>query len=153
MTPDEYIPNQWYPIFDGPKLKQRKPVGVTRLGEGLVLWRDSSGAVVCMADRCSHRAAQLSLGWVREDCIVCPFHGLRFDSAGRCVLIPANGERQPVSRGFDVPRRIVREAHGLIWYWHGDSEPFEEILRFLRHQTRAREPATCSATTRFRICA
>ena len=99
MTPDEYIPNQWYPILDGPKLKQRKPVGVT-------------------------------------------FHGLRFDSAGRCVLIPANGERQPVSRGFDVPRRIVREAHGLIWYWHGDSEPFEEILRFLRHQTRAREPAT-----------
>ena len=41
MTPDDYIPNQWYPIFDSGKLKRRKPVGITRLGERLVLWRDS----------------------------------------------------------------------------------------------------------------
>ena len=92
MAPDDFIPNQWYPIFDSSKLKRRKPVGVTRLGERLVLWRDGSGAAVCMTDRCPHRAAQLSLGWVRDDCLACPFHGLRFDSAGRCVLIPANGE-------------------------------------------------------------
>ena len=121
MTPDDFIPNQWYPIFDSSKLKRRKPVGITRLGERLVLWRDSSGAAVCMTDRCPHRAAQLSLGWVRDDCLVCPFHGLRFDSAGRCVLIPANGEGQPVPRGFDLPTRQVREAHGLIWYWYGES--------------------------------
>ena len=80
MTPDDYIPNQWYPIFDSSKLRRRKPVGITRLGERLVLWRDSSGTAVCMADRCPHRAAQLSLGWVRDDCLVCPFHGLRFDN-------------------------------------------------------------------------
>ena len=90
MTPDDYIPNQWYPIFDSSKLRRRKPVGIMRLGERLVLWRDSSGTAVCMADRCSHRAAQLDLGWVRDDCLVCPFHGLRFDNNGRCVMIPAN---------------------------------------------------------------
>ena len=48
MTPDDFIPNQWYPIFDSSKLKRRKPVGIMRLGERLVLWRDSSGAAVCM---------------------------------------------------------------------------------------------------------
>ena len=130
MTPDDYIPNQWYPIFDSSKLRRRKPVGITRLGERLVLWRDSSGAVVCMADRCPHRAAQLSLGWVRDDCLVCPFHGLRFDSDGRCVLIPANGEGQPVPRGFDLQPHHVREEHGLIWYWFGDSQPASEIPWF-----------------------
>ena len=130
MTPDDFIPNQWYPIFDSSKLNRRKPVGIMRLGERLVLWRDSSGAAVCMTDRCPHRAAQLSLGWVRDDCLVCPFHGLRFDSAGRCVLIPANGEGQPVPRGFDLPTRQIREEHGLIWYWYGESAPAAEIPWF-----------------------
>ena len=130
MTPDDLIPNQWYPIFDSSKLRRRKPVGVMRLGMRLVLWRDASGAAVCMTDRCPHRAAQMSLGWVRDGCLVCPFHGLRFDSAGRCVLIPANGEGQPIPRGFDSPARRVCEAHGLIWYWYGDSEPAAEIPWF-----------------------
>lgn len=129
MTPDDFIPNQWYPIFDAHKLKMR-PVGVTRLGEHLVLWRDRGGAAVCMNDQCPHRAAQLSLGWVRDDCLVCPFHGLRFDSGGRCVLIPANGEGKPVPRGFDVRTRAVREEHGLIWLWHGESAPAGEIPWF-----------------------
>jgi phenylpropionate dioxygenase-like ring-hydroxylating dioxygenase large terminal subunit len=123
MTPDDYIPNQWYPIFDSSKLRRRKPVGITRLGERLVLWRDSSGSAVCMTDRCPHRAAQLSLGRVRDDCLVCPFHGLRFDSDGRCVLIPANGGSQPVPPEFDLQPHQVREAQGLVWYWYGDSEP------------------------------
>jgi nitrite reductase/ring-hydroxylating ferredoxin subunit len=130
MTPNDFIPNQWYPVFDGTKLKRGKTVGITRLGERLVLWRGDGGKAVCMADRCPHRAAQLSLGWVREGCLVCPFHGLRFDSTGRCVTIPANGEGQPVPRGFDLPTRLVREAHGLIWYWYGDAEPASETPWF-----------------------
>ncbi len=130
MAPNDFIPNQWYPIFDSSKLKARRPVGVTRLGERMVLWRDSTGAALCMTDRCPHRAAQLSLGWVRDGCLVCPFHGLRFDAAGRCVMIPANGESQPVPSGFDLPTLPIREAHGLIWYWYGDSEPAAEIPWF-----------------------
>ncbi len=127
MASDNFIPNQWYPIFDSSRLKRSEPVSVKRLGERLVLWRDGNGAVVCMPDRCSHRAAQLSLGWVREDCLVCPFHGLRFNSTGKCVLIPANGEGEPVPRGFDLPTCQTREAHGLIWYWYGDSAASGEI--------------------------
>jgi phenylpropionate dioxygenase-like ring-hydroxylating dioxygenase large terminal subunit len=130
MAADDFIPNQWYPIFDSSRLKRRKPAGVTRLGDRLALWRNANVEVVCVADRCPHRAAQLSLGWVRDDCLVCPFHGLRFDSTGCCVLIPANGEGRPVPRGFDLPTRQVREAHGLIWYWYGDREPAAEIPWF-----------------------
>lgn len=130
MTPDDFIPNQWYPVFDSAELKSRRPVGIRRLEKRLVLWRDASGAVVCMKDRCPHRAAQLSLGWVRNGCIECPFHGLRFDSAGRCVLIPANGEGAPIPRGFDSPVLPVREAHGLIWFWYGEGEPAAEVPWF-----------------------
>ena len=130
MTPNDFIPNQWYPIFDALKLKAGRPEGVTRLGERLVLWRAADGQAVCMPDRCPHRAAQLSLGWIRDDCLVCPFHGLRFDADGRCVLIPANGEGQAVPRGFDSPARIVRQEHGLIWLWYGESTPADEIPWF-----------------------
>jgi phenylpropionate dioxygenase-like ring-hydroxylating dioxygenase large terminal subunit len=46
------------------------------------------------------------------------------------VLIPANGETQPIPHGFDSPVLPVREAHGLIWFWHGESEPAAEIPWF-----------------------
>ena len=31
------IPNQWYPILEARDLKLGKPVGITRLGQNLVL--------------------------------------------------------------------------------------------------------------------
>ena len=33
-------------------------------------------------------------------------------------------------RGFDLPTRQIREAHGLIWYWYGESAPAAEIPWF-----------------------
>src|SRR5260370_4656659 len=37
---------------------------------------------------------------IRDGCLECPYHGLRFDASGRCVLIPANGIGAPVPDGF-----------------------------------------------------
>ncbi len=37
------IPNQWYAILESGEVKPGKPVGVTRMGEKLVLWRDEKG--------------------------------------------------------------------------------------------------------------
>jgi phenylpropionate dioxygenase-like ring-hydroxylating dioxygenase large terminal subunit len=113
------IPNQWYPIYETRRVR-RRPVGVTRLGAQLVLWRDGNGTVRCARDVCPHRAARLSLGRIRDGCLECPYHGLRFDGAGRCVLIPANGRGAPVPRGFDLDLREIREAHGLVWLWYGE---------------------------------
>lgn len=55
------VPNQWYIVLDSSQVKDR-PVGVTRLGEKLVFWRDSSGQVSCFRDRCVHRGVELSEG-------------------------------------------------------------------------------------------
>ena len=128
MTPNDLTLNQWYPIFDSTKLKRRKPVGITRLSERLVLWRDRSGAAVCMTDRCPHRAPQLSLGWVRDDCLgmSVSWTALRFRRPLRADSRQRDG--QPVPGGFDLPPRPVREAHGLVCYWYGDSAT--EIPRF-----------------------
>jgi len=117
----------WYPIAASSAVVRRKPIGVKRFGEAIVLWRADDGRVVCMPDRCSHRSAALSPGKIRDGCIECPYHGLRFDASGRCVLIPANGVGAPVPNGFDLRTIKVREEHGIIWYWYGEGEPAREV--------------------------
>ncbi len=126
MTESQLVPG-WYPIAASSGVARRKPIGVKRFGEALVLWRADDGRVVCMRDRCSHRSAALSAGKIRDGRLECPYHGLRFDASGRCVLIPANGIGAPVPEGFDLAVLNVREQHGIIWYWHGDGEPAREV--------------------------
>lgn len=90
-----FIPNQWYAIVETTKVKTDSPTAFKRLGQQLVLWRDKSGKVVVMEDRCPHRQVKLSLGKVKEGFIECPFHGFQYDRQGHCQLIPANGKTGP----------------------------------------------------------
>jgi phenylpropionate dioxygenase-like ring-hydroxylating dioxygenase large terminal subunit len=107
-------------------VKPGQPVGVTRMGEKLVLWRDERGQVTCMSDLCPHRGVALSIGKLIGECVECPFHGFRFDPSGRCTLIPANGKNATPPKVFQVNRVYpTREAHDLIYIWWG--EPKDEL--------------------------
>ena len=76
------IRNQWYVVLESSQVKSGRPIGVTRLGEKLVFWRKPNQEVVCMFDRCPHLGAPLSLGKIKGDRIMCPFHGFEYDSQG-----------------------------------------------------------------------
>ena len=90
------IPNQWYVVLGSNQVKG-KPVGVTRMGEKLVFWRDDTGRLSCLRDRCVHRGVQLSKGRVVSNGrLQCPFHGFEYDTTGRVQKIPANGQNAPV---------------------------------------------------------
>jgi phenylpropionate dioxygenase-like ring-hydroxylating dioxygenase large terminal subunit len=102
-----------------------KPVGVTRMGEKLVFWRDDTGRVSCLRDKCPHRGVALSKGQVIDGHIQCPFHGFEYDPSGRCVLIPANGRNAPVPKVFRTHSYPTYEAHGFIWVWWGEDPPEE----------------------------
>ena len=116
------IPNQWYAILDSNEVRSGKLVGVTRMGEKLVAWRDSKGQVTVMRDLCPHRGVALSAGELKGDCIMCPFHGFEYDTSGRCTLIPANGRGAPVPKAFQVQAYPTHEAHGFIFIWWGKPE-------------------------------
>ncbi len=116
------IPNQWYVVMDSTQVKD-KPVGVTRMGEKLVFWRDGSGKVSCLRDFCAHRGANLSIGKVINGCLQCPFHGFEYNASGAVVAIPANGRKAPVPERFKVHQYLTHEAHGLIWIWWGETPP------------------------------
>jgi len=116
------IPKQWYVVMDSTQIGD-KPVGVVRMGEKLVFWRDSSGKVNCLRDKCVHRGVQLSKGKVIGDHIQCPFHGLEYDSSGKVAVIPANSRNTAVPGRFQVLSYATYEEHSFIWIWWGENPP------------------------------
>jgi phenylpropionate dioxygenase-like ring-hydroxylating dioxygenase large terminal subunit len=116
------IPNQWYVLMESKQIKDR-PVGVTRLGEKLVFWRDDTGRVSCLRDKCPHRGVALSKGRVVHGHIQCPFHGFEYDASGRAVHIPAIGRDARVPKAFRAQSYPTYEAQGFVWVWWGENPP------------------------------
>ena len=110
------IRNQWYVVLESREVGN-KPVGVTRLGEKLVFWRDAQQVVRCAYDRCPHRGVQLSIGVVHNGHLQCPFHGFEYDFNGRCAHIPANGKGGRIPKSLHLKNYPTYEAHDFILIW------------------------------------
>jgi phenylpropionate dioxygenase-like ring-hydroxylating dioxygenase large terminal subunit len=113
------IRNQWYVVLESKEVRTGKPVGVTRMGEKLVFWRDTHGKVACIADRCAHLGASLCMGKVTpSQRLACPFHAFEYDASGQCQYIPALGSKGIPPKIMQVQAYETFEVHGLIWiYW------------------------------------
>jgi phenylpropionate dioxygenase-like ring-hydroxylating dioxygenase large terminal subunit len=116
------IRDQWYVVLESNEVGD-SPIGVTRLGEKMVFWRNPDGKVCAAVDRCPHRGAALSIGKFQDGHLQCPFHGFEFDSSGQCVLIPANGRAGIIPNAMRLIAYPTHEAHGLIWIWWGNPAP------------------------------
>jgi phenylpropionate dioxygenase-like ring-hydroxylating dioxygenase large terminal subunit len=114
------IRNQWYVILESREVKARRPLGVTRVGEKLVLWRKPDGQVVCMRDLCPHLGAPLCMGKVKGDRLACPFHAFEYDASGQCCYLPAFGRNGEIPKALRVGIYPTYEAHGLIWIYWGE---------------------------------
>lgn len=113
-----FLRNAWYMAMWAKDLGE-KPVARTLLDDKMVLFRKSTGEIGAVQDRCCHRAAPLSLGWVENDALVCGYHGMAFDENGACVRIPGQ-DKIPSSariRGYPVIQRW-----NAVWIWMGDPE-------------------------------
>lgn len=133
------LDNQWYVILESKQVKQDKLLGIKRLNKNIVLYRDDSGQVICMEDKCSHRGVKLSIGSVSNNCVTCPFHGFTFNSSGECIEIPANGKSSSVSKRFNVRTYPIYETNGFVFMYNGQ-EPsgvpsYFEGLENLRYKT------------------
>jgi|GEM_PF-1546417 len=128
-APTERWAAHWYAVARASTLGAKQPLGVERLGQRLVLWRDTSGAVRCADAACPHRGADLGLGRVLQGQLECPYHGFRYDAAGACTLTPCEGAETKPSRALCLRLHPVREAHGLLWVYLGapSSKPLPEL--------------------------
>jgi phenylpropionate dioxygenase-like ring-hydroxylating dioxygenase large terminal subunit len=105
------------------EVKKSKPIGVTRMGKKLVVWRDTTGKVTVMADHCPHRGVSLSSGTLNGNCIQCPFHGFAYDLSGSCKLVPANGKNTEPPKALHIKTYPAREEHNFIFIWWGEPRP------------------------------
>lgn len=122
------LKDYWYIAAESSEVKKR-PVAVSAVGEHIVLFRSDDGQVAALQDRCSHRNVALSRGQVSSGCVTCPYHGWKFDAAGRCVQIPSLGSsRRLPSHG--VRAYPAREYDGYVWVYPGESIPESSPFRF-----------------------
>lgn len=110
--------NHWFVVADSSDVDDA-PVGVGLLGERFVLWRGIGGDVAAAFDRCPHREAPLSLGHLRDGCLVCPYHAWTFTTDGTCVEIPSAGAGAAIAPTARLVPLAVREMYGLVWLCPG----------------------------------
>lgn len=112
--------NFWYAL-DFSANVSTQPRRVTALMEEFVLYRvPSSQQAIVLSDLCVHRGGALSDGWMKDDCIVCPYHGWQYTADGVCVKIPANLPGVPIPKKARVDCYPTREQHGFVWAFLGD---------------------------------
>lgn len=108
--------NAWYAASWDHEIKHALTAR-TLCGTDVVLYRRSDGQVAALEDACWHRLLPLSLGHLRDDEVVCGYHGLIFNAAGRCTYMPA---QETINPSACVRAYPVIEKHRLIWLWMGD---------------------------------
>lgn len=110
--------NQWYPVLPSWGVHS-DPVGITRLAQNIVLWRDNDGQVNAVEDRCPHRGARLSLGWNLGDRLACWYHGIEVKGDGVVATVPAMDSAPMVGKQCVRPYP-VKEIEGAIFLYFGD---------------------------------
>jgi phenylpropionate dioxygenase-like ring-hydroxylating dioxygenase large terminal subunit len=119
-----FIRNAWYVgAWDhevGRDLRRR-----VILGEPVVFFRRDDGTPVALEDRCCHRQAPLSMGKLVGNIVQCPYHGLQFDSSGKCVKVPSQDRVPASARVKSFP---VTEKNHWVWIWTGDPAKADAAL-------------------------
>ncbi len=121
------IKNQWYAVLSSHELKHDKILAARRFGKNLVFFRNATREPCCVDSLCAHRGASLEKGWIENDHIKCPFHGIEYDSTGKCVYVPSDGKASIEDYAkIHLRHYPTREIGGIIFAWYGDKEPEKE---------------------------
>src|SRR5512138_3327806 len=105
------------------------PMRLRLLGENLIAFRTTFGAVGLIQNACPHRGASMFFGRNEEEGLRCVYHGWKFDATGACVDMPS----EPAESNFKNKVRIraypTHEWNGYVWAYMGPPEtmkPFRE---------------------------
>jgi phenylpropionate dioxygenase-like ring-hydroxylating dioxygenase large terminal subunit len=120
----ELMRQYWLPAVRSDELPSPDcaPLRVKLLGEELIAFRTTSGAVGLIQNACPHRGASLFFGRNEEEGLRCVYHGWKFDVSGACVDMPS----EPAESNFKTKVRArayaTRERGGVIWAYMGSRE-------------------------------
>ncbi|CAN5622087.1 aromatic ring-hydroxylating dioxygenase subunit alpha [soil metagenome] len=111
---DPALLNDWHPVGYAGDFEIGKLRPVQLLGHELVVWRSSDGQAHVWEDLCVHRGTRLSLGEIRNDTVICPYHGWRYAASGQCVSTPAAPNEAPLKKARAFPC-LAKERYDLVW--------------------------------------
>lgn len=100
-------------------LQVNQPREIALYGQDYVMWKAPNGAVHALPNACPHMGAMLSAGWCESQpdgssSVVCPFHALPFDAAGRTILPGSNKQTLPQLQ----PLELIIQGD-FIWSYGG----------------------------------
>jgi vanillate O-demethylase monooxygenase subunit len=117
-TPTPFLMNTWYVAALSSEVGPEALFHRKLLDTSVLIYRKQDGTAVALHDRCPHRFVPLSMGRREGDDVVCPYHGLKFDCAGKCNHNPHGNQKIPEAartRAFPLVER-----HGFLWIWMGE---------------------------------
>ena len=123
-TKQKTLRHFWYATMPTERLKAG-PQAFTLMGEQIVLFLDKDDKPAALEDRCCHRTAKLSKGWVDGGEITCGYHGWTYDGTGKLTRIPQFPIDTP------TPNYKVRSFHAADRYgyvWVALDEPLSPIV-------------------------
>lgn len=121
MQQDHVLQQDWIVACRAEDLKE-KPVQVVIMGERLAIFRNNEG-VHAFKDLCIHRGAALSLGEVKNGCLVCPYHAWEYNQDGECVKIPQLPEGRAIPKKAKAISYSCIEKYGFIWVNLANNQP------------------------------
>ena len=120
MSSHSVIRNSWYVAGLSKDFPKETLSGHVIAKRPIVIWRTKDGDIAAFDDRCSYKRFPCRRdGWMPDGTLECAYHGLRYDTSGKCVMIPSHptGPISPQASGDWLP---VKEQDGLVWIWPGD---------------------------------
>jgi phenylpropionate dioxygenase-like ring-hydroxylating dioxygenase large terminal subunit len=116
LTGEPALRRYWYPVAQVGDVAGA-PVARRLLGVDIVLWRTADGAATLhgAVDRCPHRDARLSVGWVDGCALVCPYHGWEYGPEGKATRIPQLDAGTPIPPQARLETVQVAERYGWVW--------------------------------------
>jgi phenylpropionate dioxygenase-like ring-hydroxylating dioxygenase large terminal subunit len=113
-----FLSNCWY-VASWSSDIQDGFVALTILDEPILLYRDSRRVPHALSNRCPHRFAPLSMGYLKDDIVECAYHGLRFGPDGSCVFNPHD---PVIAKNARIRTYPIMERDTLLWIWMGEPE-------------------------------
>lgn len=125
-----FLRRYWFPVAVAAELTEENPTQFIRiLGEDLVLFRDKSGRVGLIDERCPHRGASLVYGRVEERGIACAYHGWLYDVQGNCLETPPEPSESQFRQTVKMKAYPVQRFIGLYWAYLGP-QPAPRIPKY-----------------------
>ena len=113
------FPEGWYFVGSRQAILKEKLTQKTWMGEKIIAWCDDKQRICVARSTCPHLGSELGPsagGKIRDNCLVCPFHGYEYDVTGKCVATPY----APPPKATQLSVFETRTIDDLVFAWWGN---------------------------------